>query len=815
MHQHKHAQNHLKSINGYSVTHTLSSRFFANDYHKKIIYLGLIFFFLIGLATAGTTETFNRFIDVNPEKPWHITANEINYDHNARQYIAIGNVIIIKDDKKLTADTVRFNHITMDVLAEGLVTVTAGKDILKGNKIAMNLEQETGTIYNGSIFLEESHFNIKGNRIQKLGEHVYTIDKADITTCDGYPPAWRITGRNLKVTLEGYGHLNHATLWVKNVPVLYTPFLFFPVKLKRQSGLLSPQMAYSDRKGAEYIQPFYWVIDESSDATFFEHYMQRRGNKIGLEYRYVLDDRSKGTLMFDFLNDPHVDDGESDSSEKWGYADDDELRPNSDRYWFRMKHNQSLPFGFSAKLDIDVVSDQDYLSEFRDGYTGFNETNKYFIKNFDRALDPYDDSVRVNRFNLNKIGTNYSLNAEVRWYDDVINRRLKETDDTLQKLPFIEFNTLRQPILKTHFYFDIDSEYSYFYREDGTRGHRFDAYPRLYLPYRFKNYFTFEPSFGLRETAWLIDQYDSDANQDNDWDEKEKTFYRNIYDLSLDISSKIFNVYGESDGGINPIKHIIRPQLIYGYIPKRKQEKYPSFDSIDTIVQKNLLTYSITNTLTLKSENKNSRLTKTKDKSTYTYNTFCRFKLEQSFDFNEENETNPDLFKNQKTHQQEPFSPIFGEVDFIWNDFFSMQADAEWSLYEKKFLSHNVALSLSDQSGDKIFVEHRFIRESTTLDPSTGYVDIRDSSESLYADLIINISDRLSVYSEYERNIKDGKTIKFGLGFDYTEQCWSMGLRYEDEADDQKIALMFQLYGLGQLGKNYTGRSINSLLDNY
>jgi len=110
---------------------------------------------------------------------------------------------------------------------------------------------------------------------------------------------------------------------------------------------------------------------------------------------------SKGTLMYDFLDDRQVDDG-SPGSEKWGYQGDGALRPNSDRYWFRTKHDQALPHGFSARLDIDYVSDQDYHHEFKDGYTGFNEAQKYYIEEFGRGFDAYDDPVRLNRFNVNR-----------------------------------------------------------------------------------------------------------------------------------------------------------------------------------------------------------------------------------------------------------------------------------------------------------------------------------------------------------------------------------------------------------------------------
>ena len=41
--------------------------------------------------------------------------------------------------------------------------------------------------------------------------------------------------------------------------------------------------------------------------------------------------------MGDYLRDRQVDNGLGNSTTDWGYTGDDYLRPNEDRYWFRMK----------------------------------------------------------------------------------------------------------------------------------------------------------------------------------------------------------------------------------------------------------------------------------------------------------------------------------------------------------------------------------------------------------------------------------------------------------------------------------------------
>ncbi|MBW2003426.1 MAG: LPS-assembly protein LptD [Deltaproteobacteria bacterium] len=727
-------------------------------------------------------ENRNQLLTNDPKKPWHIVADEINYDDKAGYYIGKGNVMITKEDKKLTAAFIRFDQKTMKVYAKGHVIMTAGEDTLTGTSMEMNLEAETGTIYNGTIFIKENHFYIKGDKIQKIGKDSYAVDKASITTCDSDKPAWKITGRNLKVTIEGYGFVKHAALWAKKVPVLYTPFLFFPAKLKRQSGLLPPRIGYSDRKWEEYIQPFYWAINESSDATFYLHHMGRRGENLGLEYRYVLDESSKGTLMFDFLDDKKVDDG-TPSSKDWAFENVTGSRPNADRYWFRMKHDQSMPFDFSLKLDIDVVSDQDYLHEFKGGYTGFDKTDKYFHKTFGRDLDEYDDPVRINRLNLSRSWTNYNLNAGVRWYDDVIARRQGGTDTTLQKLPFIEFNASKQRLLNNLSYFDLNSEYTYFFREDGTKGHRVDVYPRLYLPLRYKHYFTFEPSFGVRETAWRINE-DETTSAENDW-----KLHRELYDVRLDLSTELFHIYRLNGKGIDKIKHSIRPQIVYDYIPDDPDlSLYPNFEEeIDRIEKKNLVTYSITNTFTSKSKKhtveRDEHQKSEYNEPSYIYREFWRFKLEQSYDINEAKEDNPEGWANNQ--EKRPFSPIYGELELAPSNYFSMQADAEWCQYEDDFLSHNVAVNMSDTRGDRIFVEHRYTR---------------NSSRSIYTDLLLKISDSLSAYSNYERNLYDRKRIKSSLGFLYKAQCWSIDVSYTHEGDDRRYTFMINLFGLGGLG---------------
>ncbi|OQW98965.1 MAG: hypothetical protein BWK74_03340, partial [Desulfobacteraceae bacterium A6] len=633
-------------------------------------------------ALSGT----DRFKIDDTDEPWNISADEISHDRNTNIYTASGNVVITKKDTRLSADFVRFDHNAFKAFAQGNVVMKAGEDILSGSSLDVDLKSETGIIHEGTVFIKENNFHISGDNIEKTGENSYAAEEATVSTCDGETPAWKITGKKLRINIEGYGFISHAAFWTKKMPVFYTPFFVFPAKLKRQSGLLSPQIAQSDRKGIEYNQPYFWAINENTDATIYAHHMSERGEKAGFEYRYVSSSESKGAVMFDFFDDRRIDDGTGDSSKKWGYEDDGSLRPNSERYWFRMKNDKKMPFGFNAKVDLDFVSDQDYLHEFRDGYNGFDSTESYFNKYFGREIDNYDDPVRINRLNLSRNLSSFTLNAETRWYDNVINRRWSDTDNTLHKLPVIEFDGAKQQVSGTPLYADLNSEYTNFYRKDGTSGHRIDLYPRVYLPYRFKNFFTFEPSLGLRHTTWYIDPSGIDTT------EKDKTHNRELYDVRLDLSTELFSVFKINGDNVDGIKHSIKPQIVYTYIPDKEQTDYPYFDSIDRIAKNNLITYSLTNTFTSRSLPGKTGVSgeKKEEKPSYAYNEFLRIKVEQSFNINEERENKKD---------GKPFSPVYGELKLSPVKYLSLSTDATWSTYDNLFITRNASGTLSDARG--------------------------------------------------------------------------------------------------------------------
>jgi LPS-assembly protein len=716
-----------------------------------------------GILPAGTA----------PDGPWQMTADKLSYNPAEAEYVAEGNVVIIHSNTRLQADHVRFRSADMTAYASGNVFFQVENDTLTGDHVVVDLTTETGTVYEGLLFVEETNFYISGARIIKTGETTYSINQAKLTTCDETVPDWSITGSNVNVTVEGYATVTNAAFRVRDIPVFYVPFFVFPAKTQRQSGLLFPYFEYSSKNGFGYIQPYFWAISDHLDATFYYHHIQNRGEKLGLEYRYMRSELSKGTVMIDGFEDRQVDDDPNDPNRKWGYTDDSLLRPNSGRYWFRMKADQELPADITARVDLDIVSDQDYLRDFNHGYTGYRHSLNYFESEFDRGIDERNDRMRENRINLNRTWTTSSLNADVLWYDNVVARRQGDVNNTLQRLPMVNYNFLKQPLPYSRLYGAVNTEYTYFFREDGVTGHRADLYPRVSLPFYPAGIFTFEPSVGYRQTVWYLDSNREDIRDDWRVDSNISRYsQRGMFDLGADLSADINRVFPVSSFGVEAIKHGILPQVSYAYIPAVNQSEFPNFDDIDRIPRQNQMLFSLTHFLT-------SRRTVTPPNADprTVYKLFARFLIEQPYDFNYE-------------ERDEALLPLYSELELTPARMLRLYADTQYSHQENTFIAGNTSVRLRDLLGADFRVDYRYTK---------------DINKTLYFQLSVPLRTWLDVYGDYERSLITNTDVELNAGFRYKAGCWSTDFTYRAMQDlegtrDDSFHVQVHLYGLGEFG---------------
>src|SRR6185369_14230812 len=145
-----------------------------------------------------------------------------------------------------------------------------------------------------------------GERLEKLtGRHV-VIDDGYFTTCEtdkGHPPDWELTGKHLEVRLDDYARARDARLRVRGVPVLYLPYVLFPTKQTRQSGLLPFSLGTSTNRGILLTLPGYWAIDKHQDLTATA--VVETSARLGIDglYRYAPSRKRWGELHASYYNE--------------------------------------------------------------------------------------------------------------------------------------------------------------------------------------------------------------------------------------------------------------------------------------------------------------------------------------------------------------------------------------------------------------------------------------------------------------------------------------------------------------------------------
>ena len=193
-----------------------------------------------------------------------LLADKVTYDRNSGVAAALGNVVLLEDDgQTVFAEYAELSQGMKDGVMAGLRALLADN-----GRLAANGARRTDA------------------RVNELSRAVYS-------TCDLCPsdpsraPLWQLRAREVIQDKDNKRLEYHdAVLDFFGIPVLYTPFLSHPDPTeKRASGILVPSLGYSKRLGAFVALPYYWVIDDSSDATITPLLATRNGPAIDLEFR--------------------------------------------------------------------------------------------------------------------------------------------------------------------------------------------------------------------------------------------------------------------------------------------------------------------------------------------------------------------------------------------------------------------------------------------------------------------------------------------------------------------------------------------------
>jgi len=720
----------------------------VNRLKKVFCFLAILFVPWMASSPLWALETEFR------EGPVTIEADSIAYDGDEDVFHAAGKVLITFTGGFLKADTATLFRATNRALAEGNVYLKSGQDILEGEKVSFDVVTKTGTVDDGKMFLAQNHFYIKGDKIEKKGEADYRLENATVTSCDGDTPDWSIAGSELDVTVDGYGVLKHGRLLARDLPVLYLPYFIFPAKTTRQSGLLFPMFTYSkDKNGLDIQVPFYWAISESADATFYQRYMSQRGFKEGVEFRYYPSAETSGTLYADFLNDrKNVNETVGSISRDW--------QESQNRWSFYLNHETTFSSGFSVRSDISRVSDHWYFKDF--------SSSNYYLDNYsasgmnlfkriaflgDESLGSLDSTVR-----LTKNWSQYNLTAVARYTD---NLSLQTNDATLQKYPEVILTGFRQTLFGSPLQYDVTATYDNFYRQEGQRGHLWEVNPTVYLPLKLGPYVQVTPQAGFRGNVW--DRSDSVADSGDKYGDRE------VFTLGTTLSTEIYRVFDVKGEEVEKIRHGIRPDITYTFIPEASQSYAPDFLAL--IPAQNNLTYGITNTLLTRMRAKDGKIS---------YREIMRFRLGQIYDIQE---SRRDVASG--TADNRPFGAVTLELDTSPIPSLSFAARNIYSVNSGVWTQTNYDLAVSDNRGDSAILGYRYTQNSLEEVNLTLKAALNPSLDALYI---------------LRKNRLDNKIVESTYGIKYRKQCWIFEFNITDTSSDRAFMVYFSLLGLGRSG---------------
>lgn len=485
------------------------------------------------------------------KEPINITADQLEYDQQKNIYTANGHAMVTQGELRLTAESVVLENTTGLLTAEDQVELFDGENLVKGERLEFNLNTSQGVIYKGRIDIKKDNSHIEGERMERLTEEEYLIDDGSWTTCDSCPssaPAWRFRAKKLKLRLDHYGVAKGAALYIKDVPMIYLPYLVFPVKTTRQSGFLLPRIGYgSKEEGFKYLQPFYWAIGYSQDATISLDYRSAKGVGGILEYRYIFSRDSQGKLDTLYFHDRDLQ------------------KENID---LRYHHTQQFTERLDLKATVNYLSSKDVRSDLSS-----------------ITAERTQSSVESNLFVHHRADL-HSLSFLTRYSQNLVG----SNDLTLQRIPEVNYVLAEFPMGNSHILFGGNFNAVNFWREDELenstdpfaaqlRALRVDLFPKVWWPLNLGGLATFTPQAGFRET------YYSRGVQNR------RGVHREIPFGGVVLQSPWVRMYGD-------YTHVVEPTIQYEYADLLQKEGFPQFDQVDQADDKNLITYSLTNRFT-------------------------------------------------------------------------------------------------------------------------------------------------------------------------------------------------------------------------
>ncbi|WP_429235869.1 LPS assembly protein LptD [Aeromonas salmonicida] len=712
-----------------------------------------------------------------------------------------GDVKVRQGVRKFDSDYAELDQKSRDVIAigniyynDGQITVTSDKT-LKSNLDTKNSE------------LEEGKYQVHGSPVRGSADRVtmtnnnqnITLEGAQYTTCPPGQEVWTLKAGSIDIDqAEVFGEAWNASLWLYDYPVFYFPYINFPIKDERKTGLLYPGYTQSSKNGMDITQPFYWNIAPNYDATITSRFMDRRGLMEQVEFRYMPDPAHVGSLYFENLaNDKQYDETPSLN----------EKLSDGHRYLLNARHTSRFADNaMRVSVDYTKVRDRDY-NYFNDfspkvGTQVENQLQQslmagYFQQNWNlntevrtyqillaSAQQPHELMPRINH-NYYHQGNWYDL----AWNTEVTRFGYNNTQASAQNLGdaytgtrVYTAPTLTMPLIDEAGYY-LDSQYKLMYT-------RYDQEVPDNMSSTFTKRFTPEGASGVTLDEGIIT--------------RTLPSFRLKGGMTFERNQDWFG------GNAN---QTLEPEFQYLYVPYKDQDNIGVYDST-TMRQDYYSLFSDRRYAGLDRISDSNRVSLGVTTRVYDQagDERIRLAVAQAFDF---------VAPRVKLYPSESLatntrSPLSFEGDAKINEQWFAHAGAQYDMDQSEISSANSAL---EYRREKLIsqLNYRFVRNANYDLSNTNQVADLNQVGML---LTTPLNDQWHLYGGYYHDLDQGVKVDRKVGLKYDSCCWSINFNLEwvntpdnvtmRPTSERSLGIQFEMKGLGSVGTGSKGTSLDT-----
>lgn len=543
------------------------------------------FIFLLAFVLAGASFTLAAGKDglgaVAREAPIDIQADSISAE-NGGWVVAEGNVLIRQKDSQVTANRIRANKNTGEIIAEGnVVLIREGQGATRSERLVYNYK--TGEGITPGLNVQSGVMRVISKESRRLADGSYNLNDVMVTTCtnDESSLHYFVKSHQALFWPEQYVMLKGATLNFCNAPLFYWPSarksLVDHFGWRFEPGYESEWGGYLLTTYKRQLADLGGEFHDSLDSYTHIDYRTARGLALGEDVGWHFGDVKNGHGHYGMIG-------------FYGIFDDDPMGEDLDREAFR-----DIPEDFRYRVMFSQdssFSDRDSLA-IRASYLA----DSYVLEDF--YEDEYKQLVQPDNYAAyTHTGTGWSAGLGVY-------HRLNAFYDSINRMPDAWIDVMNTQIGDTPFYYESQTAGGVLQREyadydipsntvaESYESLRIDTRQAIYLPEKFFGFLSVVPRAVYRGTYYgktreehESESFDGTNVVTSSFISEEGGKLRNIFELGAETSFKAYGLYEDESGRY---RHVVEPYLNYTFIPEPNVRPYElyQFDSVDRLDKSN------------------------------------------------------------------------------------------------------------------------------------------------------------------------------------------------------------------------------------